>query len=650
MIPELGQFALILALLLAAVQACYGLLGAVRNDVVWMSVARPAAWGQFCFTLLAFVLLASAFLNNDFSVLYVAQNSNSQLPVPYKIAAVWGAHEGSLLLWSLMLAGWTLAVALFSRNLPERFASRVLGVLGVVSSGFFLFTLLTSNPFTRLIPGALEGRDLNPILQDPALAIHPPLLYTGYVGFAVAFAFAVAALLDPTFDRRWTRWARPWTTAAWLFLTVGITIGSWWAYYELGWGGWWFWDPVENASFMPWLVGTALIHSLAVTEQRGAFLPWTLLLAIATFSLSLLGTFLVRSGVLISVHAFAADPARGMFILLCLALFVGGALALYAIRAPHLPKGEGFMPFSRETFLLLNNILLTVAAAAILLGTLYPLFLDALELGKISVGPPYFNTVFVPLMLVLLLAIGMGPYVNWKRDKPAKLMQRLRPWAGGAMLLAALLLVLSNAALGLAAVAGALFGCWALLAALRTLWQRWRARSSLPLRVLGMTLAHAGIGLLALGITVVSVSGGERDVALKPGEQTTLAGYTFIFQGVSESDGPNYKAMQGTVTVMHNGEQVSVLHPQKRTYLIQTMPMTEAGIDAGLWRDLYVALGEPVGEGAWSLRVQVKPMVRFIWLGGLVMALGGLLALLDRRYRRQIATESADLQAVEERG
>lgn len=646
MIPELGHFALILALILALVQAFYGLAGAGRNDPVWLAVVRPAAWGQFAFTGVAFLALSQAFWVNDFSVLYVAENSNSALPEPYRLAAVWGAHEGSLLLWSLILGAWTCAVAFFSRSLPVAFASRVLGILGLISIGFFLFMLLTSNPFERLMPAAPDGRDLNPLLQDPGLIIHPPMLYIGYVGFSVAFAFAVAALLGGDLHPQWARWARPWTTVAWLFLTVGIALGSWWAYYELGWGGWWFWDPVENASFMPWLVGTALIHSLAVTEKRGAFISWTVLLAIAAFSLSLLGTFLVRSGVLVSVHAFATDPARGTFILLFLALVIGGALALYAWRAPQLPAGGGFKAFSRETFLLINNILLMVAAGAVLLGTLYPLFLDALDMGKISVGPPYFNAVFVPFMLILAACLGIGPYVRWKKDQPLNTARRLRGAAVAAVVLAIGITVIAGGVGMASAVAGIAAGCWALATALLEPLSRWRRGASMPLAILGMSAAHCGVGLVVLGVTVVTVFGIQRDIPMRTGEQVEVAGYQFEFLGTRSAEGANYSAVEGAFRVTQGGDAVTVLFPQKRTYRVQTSPMTEAAIDAGLFRDLYVALGDPVGENTWSVRLQYKPMVRFIWLGALVMALGGVLAAVDRRYRRPRETPAYDAEAL----
>jgi len=656
MTPELGHFALIMALGLAVLQSVLGLAGAYRNDIAWMQTSRTVAAGQFAFTLIAFTVLTAAFLGNDFSLLYVAQNSNTALPWPYRIAAVWGAHEGSLLLWILVLAGWTLAVVLRANRLPENFAARVIGVLGLISVGFLLFTLFTSNPFERLEIPPLNGRDLNPILQDPALAIHPPLLYFGYVGFAVPFAFALAALIGAEKDVAWARAVRPWTALAWLFLTVGITLGSWWAYYELGWGGWWFWDPVENASFMPWLIGTALIHSLAVTEKRGAFISWTVLLAIAAFSLSLLGTFLVRSGVLVSVHAFATDPARGVFILAFLATVVGGALVLYAIRAPQLPAGGGFKPWSRETFLLVNNVLLTVAAGAVLLGTLYPLFLDALNLGKISVGPPYFNAVFVPLMLLVLAAIAFGPITNWKRDDWRANVRTLK-----------LPLVLSVAGIvvaiaitwgrgGVIVAIGTWLALWAIFAAFAEPVMRLRHRRDagalkrIPLSSWGMSIAHFGLGISALGIVAVSAYGFERDAALVPGgDAVDFGGYSWQLEGLRNIRGSNFEGEEASLQVRRDGELLTTLQPQKRMYTTQRAAMTEAGIDARLDRDLYAALGEPLGDDAWSVRLQVKPLVRFIWLGGLLMALGGGIAAFDRRYRKPLK-ESVAATAAERAG
>ncbi|HEU5398460.1 MAG TPA: heme lyase CcmF/NrfE family subunit, partial [Gammaproteobacteria bacterium] len=564
----------------------------------------------------------------------------------YRFTAVWGAHEGSLLLWVAVLAIWTLAVVRFSRHLPLEFTSRVLAVMGFISLGFLLFMLTTSDPFTRLLPPAEQGRDLNPILQDPAMAIHPPMLYTGYVGFSVAFAFAVAALLGGRMDSVWARWSRPWTLTAWLFLSFGITLGSWWSYYELGWGGWWFWDPVENASFMPWLVGTALVHSLAVTEKRGAFKSWTVLLAIAAFSLSLLGTFLVRSGVLISVHSFASDPKRGIFILAMLGLFVGAALTLYAWRAPTLTTGGGFRPFSRESLLLLNNIFLVVAAASVLLGTLYPLVMDAFGLGQLSVGPPYFNSVFIPIMLPFLVLIGIGPYVRWKHGDPVATGRRIRAAAVIALLAGITAVVAAGAERGALLTAGVALAAWAAASAFIEPLSRLRRRTqghhmSLPRAVWGMSLAHFGAGCLVLGITVTSLLGVERDLVLAPGSSAVVGGYSFAFQGVSTVDGPNYQAEQGSFTVSRQGVAVGVMLPQKRRFT--TTVTTEAAIHPGLFRDLYVALGNPLDNGSWSVRIEYKPLVRFIWLGGIFMMLGGILAASDRRYRKRVEANAYDV-------
>jgi cytochrome c-type biogenesis protein CcmF len=641
MIPELGHLALILALCLALAQAGFGLVGAHWRRADWMGVVRPAVAGQFVFLALAFGCLVTAFLQHDFSVAYVAQNSNSALPAYYRVAAVWGAHEGSLLLWIVVLAIWSLAVAAFSRALPQPFLSRVLGVLGLVSAGFMSFTLATSNPFLRLQPAVAEGNDLNPLLQDFALTVHPPILYTGYVGFAVAFAFACAAMLEGRLDQSWARWTRPWTTVAWLFLTVGISLGSWWAYYELGWGGWWFWDPVENASFMPWLVGTALIHSLAVTEKRGLFKSWTLLLAIFAFSLSLLGTFLVRSGVLVSVHAFASDPARGLFILAFLTLCIGGALALYAWRAPKLASSAGFELWSRESFLLFNNVLLVIAAALILLGTLYPLFMDALDLGKISVGPPYFTGVFLVPMLPLLALLGVGMHASWKRARLAGVKRPLLIALAVAFAIALLLTILAYGRSGVLTVIGLTAGLWLMFSALREPISRLRHGQTLSAAVLGMSIAHFGVALFTIGVTAVESYKIERDLAMRPGDSTEVAGYRFTFDGLRNLAGPNYQAIEGTFRITRGEKQIAVLHPQKRVYRVQTSPMTEAGISVGWTRDLFVALGDDLGGNAWSVRVQYKPLIRYIWLGAWIMALGGLIAVSDRRYRLRQVTEQA---------
>ncbi len=641
MIPELGHLALILALCLALAQAAFGLAGAYWQRPEWMAVARPAVAGQFVFVTLSFGCLVAAFLNHDFSVAYVAQNSNSALPAFYRVAAVWGAHEGSLLLWILVLSMWSLAVAAFSSTLPAPFLSRVLGVLGLISAGFMSFTLATSNPFLRLQPAVADGNDLNPLLQDFALTIHPPILYTGYVGFAVAFAFACAAMLEGRLDQSWARWTRPWTTVAWLFLTVGISLGSWWAYYELGWGGWWFWDPVENASFMPWLVGTALIHSLAVTEKRGLFKSWTLLLAIFAFSLSLLGTFLVRSGVLVSVHAFATDPARGLFILIFLTLCIGGALTLYAWRAPKLSSTAGFELWSRESFLLLNNVLLVIAAALILIGTLYPLFMDALDLGKISVGPPYFTSVFIVPMLPLLALLGVGMHAAWKRARLAGVKRPLLAALAVAVVIALVLAVFAYGRASVLTVVGLTAGLWLIYSALREPISRLRHRQTLSAAVLGMSIAHFGVGLFTIGVTTVESYKIEKDLAMKPGDSTEIAGYTFAFRSLRNLNGPNYTAVEGEFEITKDDARIALLRPQKRIYRVQTNPMTEAGISVGWTRDLFVALGDELGNGAWSVRVQYKPLIRYIWLGAVLMALGGLVATTDRRYRTQRATEQA---------
>ncbi|MEK6210236.1 MAG: heme lyase CcmF/NrfE family subunit [Pseudomonadota bacterium] len=644
MIPELGQFALIIALCIALVQGVLPIVGAARGDVTWMNVARPAAQGQIVFVAIAFGCLAYSFVTNDFSVLNVVNNSNSSLPWYYRFAATWGSHEGSLLLWVLMLTVWMLAVTLFSRHLPLEMVSRILGVMALISVGFLLFMLLTSNPFERLLPAAPDGRDLNPLLQDPGMVIHPPMLYMGYVGFSVAFAFAVAALLGGQLDATWARWSRPWTTMAWVFLTIGIALGSGWAYYELGWGGWWFWDPVENASFMPWLLGTALIHSLAVTEKRGGFKVWTVLLAIVTFSLSLLGTFLVRSGVLTSVHAFATDPARGVFILGFLVVVIGGSLALFAWRAPKVGLGGKFDFLSRESALLANNLLLIVAAASVLLGTLYPLFLDALGLGKISVGPPYFEAVFVPLMAPAIFLMGVGPLAKWKQAELPDLAHRLK-WALAVALITALLLPFTMGKWTPMIAFGLLLALWVVISGFVNVWQRvsqLRAANGLgtgaqlrglPRGYYGMLLAHAGVAVLIAGVTLVKGYEVERDVRMQAGDTVEVGGYTFRLDGLVQVPGPNYEATRGLVSVLKNGKSVRTMFPEKRLYHVQQMPMTEAAIDTGFTRDLYVALGEPVGNNAWVVRIYHKPFVDWIWGGAFLMALGGILAITDRRYR-----------------
>jgi cytochrome c-type biogenesis protein CcmF len=591
---------------------------------------------------IAFACATHAFVTNDFSVANVANNSNSTLPLPYRIAAVWGSHEGSLLLWTLMLAGWMVAVTIFSRQLPQDIVARVLGVMGLVSVGFLAFMLFTSNPFERLLPAPPDGRDLNPLLQDPGMIVHPPMLYMGYVGFSVAFAFAIAALLSGRLDATWARWSRPWTTAAWVSLTLGIAIGSAWAYYELGWGGWWFWDPVENASFMPWLVGTALIHSLAVTEKRGSFKAWTVLLAIFAFALSLLGTFLVRSGVLNSVHAFATDPKRGIFILAFLTIVIGGALALFAWRAQRVGTGGRFDLVSRESLLLTNNVLLVAAAGSVLLGTLYPVALDAFGLGKISVGPPYFDTVFVPLMAPALFLMGVGPIARWKNASVPELALRLR-WALAVSVITALLVPFAMGRWSALVGFGVWLAAWVSVTTGANLFDRMkrpetgaslgaRMRSA-PRSYYGMLLAHVGMAVLVLGVTLVKGYETEKDVRMAPGDTVEVGGHAFRLMSVDGVEGPNYIAARATIAVEKNGRTLATLFPERRLYTVQKMTMSEAAIDTGIFRHLYVALSDAAGAGRWIVRVHHKPFVSWIWGGCLLMALGGILAASDRRYR-----------------
>jgi len=627
MIPELGQVALSLALAVALFASVSALAGAEKSNAEWMAFARPASQSLTLLVAFAFGCLVHAFVVNDFSVAYVANNSNSALPLQYRVAGAWGGHEGSLLLWTLILGVWTSAVALFSRHLPEEMAARVLGVMNLISTGFLAFMLFTSNPFDRLLPAPADGRDLNPLLQDPGMVLHPPMLYMGYVGFSVAFSFAVAALLAGRLDATWARWSRPWTTVAWVFLTIGIALGSGWAYYELGWGGWWFWDPVENASFMPWLCGTALIHSLAVTEKRGAFRSWTVLLAIFAFALSLLGTFLVRSGVLTSVHAFAVDPKRGVFILGLFALFVGGALALYAWRTARIGLGGSFAPVSRESFLLANNVLLAAAAGTVFLGTLYPLALDALGGGKISVGPQYFEAVFVPIMAPALFLMGIGPLARWKHSSLPELAVLLR-WALAVSLTLGLLLPLAMGSWKPMVGFGLSLALWVVLASLLSLRKGARTRSQY-----GMVVAHIGMAVFVVGVTLVKGYEAEKDARMRPGDTVEVGGYSFLLEGVADVAGPNYQAARAKVSVSREGRPLRVLHPERRLYTVQQSVMTEAAIDTGLTRDLYVSLGDPLEGGAWLVKVQYKPFIDWIWGGCLIMALGGLLAATDRRYR-----------------
>ncbi len=640
MIPEIGHFALILALIMTIVQSVLPLVGAQLGIKPWIAMAKPSAYGQLFFVSIAFASLTWAFLQNDFSVLYVAMNSNTRLPVQYLISGVWGGHEGSLLLWALVLSLWTAAVALFTPNVPDVMRARVIGVMGLVGFGFMLFILVTSNPFERLFPAIAEGSDLNPLLQDVGLMLHPPLLYLGYVGFSVAFAFAIAALISGQVDSAWARWARPWTLVAWLFLTLGNSLGSWWAYYELGWGGWWFWDPVENSSFMPWLVGTALIHSLAITEKRGTFKAWTSLLAIFTFSLSLLGTFLVRSGVLTSVHAFASDPSRGLFMLAFLGVVIGGSLALYSWRAPMLKSASQTQLLSREMTLLLNNVFLSVATGAVLLGTLYPIAIDALG-GKISVGPPYFNLVFLSLMAPIGILMGLGLLIRWKNDSAQRLVSKLR--------IPVLVVLLITLAVNLtlpewfwAGFVGLAMAFWIVCSILISLYDRFRGRPfyttlrATPAGYYGMVLGHIGIVFLIVGITLTSLYSIEKDLRMAPGDVHEVGGYQFVFNGVREVQVDNYLASRGSFSVTkENSDFKTELTPEKRIYLVQKSPMTEAAIDAGFTRDLFVALGEKLDDdGSWAIRIHYKPFVRWIWLGTLIMALGGLFAASDRRYRQ----------------
>ena len=657
MIPEIGQFALIIALLLALTQATLPLIGASKGNRTWMALAIPSGQAQFIFVAIAFGCLAYSFITNDFSVLNVATNSNSQLPLHYRLAATWGSHEGSLLLWTLMLALWTVAVSLFSRHLPEEMTARVLSVMGIVSVGFLSFMLLTSNPFARLFPIPEDGRDLNPLLQDPAMVAHPPMLYMGYVGFSVAFAFAIAALIAGRLDATWARWSRPWTTVAWMFLTCGIALGSFWAYYELGWGGWWFWDPVENASFMPWLVGTALIHSLAVTEKRGGFKSWTVLLAIAAFSLSLLGTFLVRSGVLTSVHAFATDPKRGIFILAFLVIVIGGSLFLYAWRAKQVGLGGKFDVISRESLLLANNVLLTVAAGSVLLGTLYPLIVDALGMGKLSVGPPYFNLVFVPLMAPAMFLMGVGPIARWKKASLPDLAVRLR-WAFALSLLMAIVLPFIAGQWKPLVSLGLLLAIWIVVTIFLNLWERVRVTSgqlttfqklkNQSRSYYGMQVAHLGVAVFIVGITLVTGYQSEQDVRMDPGTTVNAGGYEFRFVGATNVLGPNYQAARAEIIVSRNGQEVERMYPEKRRYTSGNV-MTETAIDNGIFRHLYLSMGEQINAGAWSVRIYYKPFVGWIWYGAVLMALGGGLALSDRRYAlaRKKAIEKKPMAGAE---
>jgi len=641
MAAEYGHIALLIALAFACVQSIVPLIGAQTNRTWLMQYARPMALGQATFLIISFVALTYCFVVDDFSVSYVAHNSNSLLPTLFKVSAVWGAHEGSLLLWVLMLGLWGGAVALFSRSLPLDMVARVLAIMGMVGVGFILFTVCTSNPFDRSLPSIpTDGADLNPLLQDFGLVIHPPTLYMGYVGFSVAFAFAIAALLGGRLDAAWARWSRPWTTAAWVFLTLGIALGSWWAYYELGWGGWWFWDPVENASFMPWLVGTALIHSLAVTEKRGIFKSWTVLLAIFAFSLSLLGTFLVRSGVLTSVHAFASDPERGVFILILLGLCVGGSLTVYALKAPTVSSAGKFKLLSREGFLLANNALLVIAALTILLGTLYPLIIDFVSGEKLSVGSAWFNTMFIPLASALTALAGMGALSRWKVMPGKLLLAQISGSIVVAIVVAAAFPLVYAGEMNFKVAFGLFISTILIAITFSDIWRKSKGQISRLLKLSksywGMVLAHLGVAITFIGITVVSNFSVEQALKMYPGDTATLSGYDFKFAQVGTKQGPNYSAHVGVFEISKNGEEVATLHAEKRRYKVKGSMMTEAAIDPGLFRDLYVSMGEPLADGAWAMRLQVKAYMRWVWLGAIFMSLGGLLAILDKRYRIRV--------------
>lgn len=653
MIPEIGHFALILALIAALIQGILPLAGTALGVRSWVGVARPAVFANAVFCIIAFGCLMWSFYVNDFSVVNVASNSNTLLPWYYRLSATWGSHEGSILFWTLLLAVWGLCVAISSKHLPQEVIARVIGVMGLISVGLTLFMLLTSDPFVRLFPAASEGRDLNPLLQDPGMVFHPPLLYMGYVGMVVPFAFAVAALIGGRLDAAWARWTRPWTSIAWVFLTLGIALGSWWAYYELGWGGWWFWDPVENASFMPWLTGTALLHSLAVTEKRGSFKIWTVLLALITFSLSLLGTFLVRSGVLTSVHAFATDPQRGLFILALLVIVIGGSLLLFAWRAPRVGTGGQFELFSRESMLLVNNVLLVVAMGAVLLGTLYPLFIDALNAGKISVGPPYFDSVFGPIMVPVIFLMGVGPLVRWKDASVADLAKRTA-WCFIASVVIAVAILIY---LGWHTwtFVGLFLSFWVLFTFIESFRENIRNIKGGFIKKLlspsrsywGMMIAHLGVAVFIVGVAMVMTFALERDVTMKPGQQVVVGDYTFKFDKVETGiRGPNYLADKGFFTVLKDGKKVAELSPEKRKYFSSQMPMTESSIDSSITGDLYVSMGTQTADGAWIVRAYDKPFVTWIWWGCLIMSLGALYAMFDKRYRIQ---KRKDLNRLDEK-
>tara|TARA_R110002072_G_scaffold4663_1_gene32299 strand:+ start:31997 stop:34012 length:2016 start_codon:yes stop_codon:yes gene_type:complete len=651
MIPELGNFALILAFFLSVILGVIPMAGAARNNVMWMSLARPLAAGVFVFLSISLLVLAYSFVTDDFSVQFVASHSNTTLPLQYKMTAVWGGHEGSFLFWTWMLGGWMLAVAIFSKSVPLEFIARVLSVMGLISVGYTLFMLATSNPFDRVLPlPPADGADLNAALQDFAFIVHPPSLYMGYVGFSVVFAFAIAALLSGRLDSAWARWCRPWANVAWAILTLGLSLGSWWAYYELGWGGWWAWDPVENPPLITWLLGAAMIHSLAATEKRGVFKSWTVLLAIMAFASSLLGTFITRSGLLTSVHAFATDPTRGVYILGFLGLIIGGSLLLYAIRAPILKSEFGFGGWSREIFLLANNLILVVASAAILLGTLYPMVYQAMTGGDlISVGPPYFNTIFVPLMGVLVVLMGIGPVSRWKKTSPEYLRRQLSRVAMAAVALGVLIPVLLTMSLPVTTIGVVVLGLWIMFSMFRDVVNKIANKpsvgaglKSLPVSYWGMQLAHFGFVLTMAGACLTSIYSIERSVLLQVGQQADLGRYTFIFEDIRPVQGPNYIADEASIRILRDGNYLEYLYPQKQLYTASNTPATQMGIDGRFLRDLFVTLGDPRDSGAWSMTLYVKPFVRWIWLGTLFIAFGGILAVTDKRYRRyQVRQEEA---------
>jgi len=655
MIPELGQFSLILAFCLSIILGAFPIIGAHRNNLLWMSLARPLTAGVFVFLGISILILAYAFATDDFSVQFVAQHSNSALPTRYKLTAVWGGHEGSFLLWTFMLSGWMLAVAIFSKSVPIDFVARVLGVLGLLCGAYILFMLATSNPFDRIVPlPPADGADLNSALQDFGFIVHPPTLYMGYVGFSVVFAFAIAALLSGRLDAAWARWSRPWANISWAILTIGIALGSWWAYYELGWGGWWAWDPVENPPLITWLFGTALIHSLAMTEKRGMFKNWTVLLAILAFSGSLLGTFITRSGLLTSVHAFASDPSRGFFILGILGLAVGGALLLFALRAPLMKSEFGFDLVSREIFLLVNNVILVVASASIFLGTLFPMVYQAVTGDLISIGPPYFNAIFVPLMIILVLFLGVGPLSRWKRTSTAYLIQQLSKVAMAGLVVGVVLPFIILLEFSLAATLAVALGAWITLSIVKDISNKvsnkitiWQGLGSLSLSYYGMQAAHFGIAVMFVGVGLTSYFSSEKSVLLQPGQSTELDAYSFTFMQSTPVTGPNYIGDEAQIMVRRNDADIEILYPQRRVYLASGTPSTEMAIDAGFLRDLFVTLGEEKESGAWSMTIYVKPFVRWIWLGAILMAFGGTLAAGDKRYRRlrqrRIAAENEQI-------